>query len=359
MASFKQAGRAHRPRRGAPDPARRGGHQRAEGEAKFIRFKDIVFATGSRPAALADLPFDGTRVLDSTDALALASLPKTLAIVGAGYIGLEIGIALAKLGSRVTMAEAESGILPGLDRRLVRPVERRLAELGVEVLVSARVRGLEKGKLTVELAAGARKLAADKVVVAVGRRPNADDLGLENAGISADASGLLKVAPDRRLAPHIAAIGDITSGPALAHKATAEAAVAVAALNGARAAFQPAAIPAVIFSTRKSPPPGSARPRPRPRASTSRSRTSSSAPRAARPPSARATVSCRSSPTARAIPSSASHRRAHASELIAEGVLAIELGASLEDLALTIHAHPTLSEQYPEAAHLASASPCT
>ena len=329
-----------------------------EGEAKFIRFKDIVFATGSRPAALADLPFDGTRVLDSTDALALASLPKTLAIVGAGYIGLEIGIALAKLGSRVTMAEAEAGILPGLDRRLVRPVERRLAELGVEVLVSARVRGLEKGKLTVELAAGARKLAADKVVVAVGRRPNADDLGLENAGISADASGLLKVAPDRRLAPHIAAIGDITSGPALAHKATAEAAVAVAALNGARAAFQPAAIPAVIFSD--------------PEIATAGLGAAEAAAQGLDVEVANFQLGA----SGRAATLGARHGflqivadRAgdtivgvhivgpHASELIAEGVLAIELGASLEDLALTIHAHPTLSEQYPEAAHLALGQP--
>ena len=330
----------------------------AAGQARFVQFRDIVFATGSRPMALADLPFDGETILDSTAALDLDTLPKTLAVVGAGYVGLEIGTALAKFGVQVSIIEAEPGILPTMDRPLVRPVERRLKQLGVEVLLGAKARGFEHGELVVADAEGERKVPAELVIVAVGRRANSDDLGLQSAGIEADGLGLLRVAADRRLAPHIAAIGDLTPGPALAHKAIAEAVVAVDALGGKRAAFQPLAIPAVVFSD--------------PEVATAGL---TAADAAAAGIDAEATN----------LPLAASGRAAtlnartgflqvvvdkangaivgvhvvgpHASELIAEGVVAIELGATVEDLALSIHPHPTLSEQFGEAAHLAQGQP--
>lgn len=329
-----------------------------DGQARFLNFQDLVLATGSRPAALPELPFDHRRVLDSSDALDLEALPTTLAIVGAGYIGLEIGTAFAKLGSRVAIVEAEPAILPNLERRLVRPVEKRLEALGVEVLGGTEVRGFADGRLELEGKGGTRLLEVETVVVAVGRRANTDDLGLAAAGIEADAEGRLRVAADRRLAPHIAAIGDITPGPALAHKAMAEATVAVEALSGRRAAFQPAAIPAVVFSD--------------PEIATAGL---SAAAAAAQGIDVRvADVPIASSGRAATLDAHQGFMQVvaergdgavlgvhivgpHASELIAEGVLAIEMGASLEDLALTIHPHPTLSEQYREAAHLALGRP--
>lgn len=329
-----------------------------EGQARFLNFADLVLATGSRPVALSELPFDGDRVLDSAGALDLEALPRTLAIVGGGYIGLEIGTAFAKLGSRVTIVEAEAGVLPTLERRLVRPVERRLETLGVEVLSGAWARGYSDGELEVEGADGMRLVAADKVVVAVGRRPNSDDLGLESAGIERDAEGRLPVAPDRRLTPHIAAIGDLTPGPALAHKAMHEAAVAAEALSGRRAAFQPAAIPAVVFSDPEIASAG----------------LDPAAAKAQGLDAQVATVPLATSGRAATLGADEGFMQIvadradgtvvgvhivgpQASELIAEGVLAIEMGATLDDLALAIHPHPTLSEQFGEAAHLALGRP--
>ena len=201
-------------------------------------------------------------------------------------------------------------------------------------------------------------VAADTVVIAVGRMPNGDDLGLDAAGLETGAGGLLAVAADRRLAPHIAAIGDLTPGPALAHKATAEAAVAVEALSGKRAAFAPAAIPAVVFSD--------------PEIATAGLTAAEAADQGMETQVATVPLSV----SGRAATLGAGRGFAqivadkadgtvvgvhltgpHASELIGEGVLAIEMGATLEDLALAIHAHPTLSEQWGEAADLALGRP--
>ena len=330
----------------------------ADGQASFVNFTDIVLATGSRPLALSGLPIDGDRVLDSTGALALDAVPETLAIVGAGYIGVEIGTAFAKLGSRVAMVEAEDGILPGFERRLVRPVEQRLGELGVEVLVGAAAKGLGKKGLVVKGAEGERVVVADKVVVAVGRRPNTDDLGLDGAGIEPDDQGLLAVAADRRIAPHVAAIGDVTPGPALAHKAMAEAIVAVDALCGAKTAFAPAAIPAVVFSDPEIATAGLTAGEAKAQGMDVQT---ANFPLAA---SGRAAILGAGDGFLQVVADKADGTVVgvhiagpHASDLIGEGVLAIELGASLEDLALSIHPHPSLSEQYGEAAHLGLGRP--
>ena len=329
-----------------------------DGGARFIEFADLILATGSRPVALPGLPFDGETVLDSTGALALDRLPETLAIVGAGYIGLEIGIAFAKLGAKVAIVEAEARILPAMDARLAAPVATTLAALGAAVHCGARARGYADGKLEIDGEGGPRRIAADKVVVAIGRRPNTDDLELATAGIRADGAGLLPVAPDRRIAPHVAAIGDITPGPALAHKATAEAAVAVEALCGRAAAFQPQAIPAVVFSDPEIATAGLTLAEARAEGIDARE---AAFPLAA---SGRARTLAAREGFLRIVSDAADGRvlgvhiaAPHASDLIGEGVLAIEMGATAEDLALAVHAHPTLGELYGEAAGLALGRP--
>lgn len=324
-----------------------------QGQARFFEFKDLVLATGSRPVPVPSLPFDGNRVLDSTDVLALEAVPPAVAVVGGGYIGVELGTALAKLGSRVTIVEALDRILPSVDRRLARVVERRLADLDVTVHTGATAEELTDEGLRIATAEGGEVVIADKVVVAVGRRPNTDDLGLERAGIRADAAGLLPVAADRRLTASIAAIGDITPGPALAHKASAEAPVAVGALCGQRVAFQPATVPAVVFSD--------------PEIATAGLTADEAASQGLEVEVA--TLPLTASGRALTMAASAGMLQLvaerdggavvgvhiagpHASELIAEGVVAIEMGATAEDLALSIHPHPTLSEQLADAAHL-------
>ncbi len=329
-----------------------------DGQARFVDFTDLILAPGSRPIELPALPFDGADVLDSTGALALEALPETLAIVGAGYIGLEIGIACAKLGARVSIVEAESRILPAMDALLARPVAKTLAALGIDVNVNARAAGYENGCLVLDGADGPRKIAAEKVVVAVGRRPNTDDLELASAGIETDGNGLLAVAADRRLTAHVAAVGDVTPGPALAHKATAEASVAAEALCGRKAAFLPQAIPAVVFSDPEIATAGLTLAEAQAEGIEARA---TSFPLAA---SGRARTLAAREGFLQIVADAAEGRvlgvhiaAPHASDLIGEGVLAIEMGATVEDLALTVHAHPTLGELYGEAAHLALGQP--
>ncbi|ADB52810.1 dihydrolipoyl dehydrogenase [Conexibacter woesei] len=316
-----------------------------------LRFRDAILATGSRPIELPALPYDGVTVLDSAGALALADVPEALAVVGGGYIGLELGIAFAKLGARVSIVEARERLLPELPKALLRPLLKRLAELGVAIHVNALAVGHADGRLRCEQADGAALVDADKVIVAVGRRPNVDGLGLGDAGLADPAGALLAPAPDRRIAEHVAAIGDIVPGPALAHKATAEARVAAEALSGRRVAFDPAAIPLVVFSDPEIASAGQTAAQARdagvdaievvmPLAASGRAATMAAT---------HGFVQLVVDPQADAI--IGAHIVApHASELIAEAVLAIELRASPEDLALTIHPHPTLSELFAEAA---------
>ncbi|MCU1394077.1 MAG: dihydrolipoamide dehydrogenase [Ilumatobacteraceae bacterium] len=322
--------------------------------AQYFQFTDLVLATGSRPAPLPGLVRDGITVLDSTDVLALDHLPGRVAVLGAGYIGLELGTALAKLGAHVTIVEYASRVLPTMDAMFARPIGRRLRELGIDVRLDTAAVRFDDGVLHLATGDAVAQLDVDVVVIAVGRIPNTDQLGLDAAGVTLDRRGLIPVGVDRRATRHIAAIGDIVEGPALAHKATAEAHVAVEALCGHAAAFAPTTIPAVVFCD----------------------------PEIA---SAGLTVDDARSAgidvDAVTVPMGASGRAAtmdardgflqlvwerdsgtvigvhiagvHASELIAEGVLAIEMAATLDDVAGSIHAHPTLSEQLGEAAHLA------
>ncbi|MDA0261112.1 MAG: dihydrolipoyl dehydrogenase [Proteobacteria bacterium] len=329
-----------------------------DGQARFLKFTDLVIATGSRPVALPGFKVNGGDILDSTGALELKTLPKRVAIIGGGYIGLEIGIALAKLGSKVVIVEALEGVLPTMDRRIAKPIEKRLAELGVELYAQSTAATFEGGKLSIETPGGPKKLAVDKVIVAVGRKPNTGDLGLEKAKIELDDKGLIAVRPDRRITDHIAAIGDITPGPALAHKASAEAIVAAEALCGRKVAFQPAAIPAVVFSDPEVASAG---------LTADQAKAAGIDVKLANFPlsaSGRAKTLNASNGFLQIVSDQAGGAvlgvhivGPHASDLISEGVLAIEMGATLEDLALTIHPHPTLSEQFLEAAHLGLGQP--
>lgn len=330
----------------------------ATGQAQFFDFEHLVLATGSRASALRDLPRDGVHVLDSTDALNLDVLPASVVVVGGGYIGVELGTAFSKLGVQVTIVEAEQRLLPAIDENLVRPVSARLSELGASILTHSEVIGFDGETVKVSTPQGETGVSADKVVVAVGRTPNTDDIGLDLAGIVTLATGLLDVAPNRSLTNKIAAIGDITPGPALAHKATAEALVAVAAQTGQQVRFDPLAIPVVIFSD----------------------------PQIASAGLSQAEAQAQGlDATATIVPLSTSGRAALAggrsgsmqmvvdrltrvvvgvhivgpvaSELIAEGVVAIEMGATAQDLASCIRPHPTFSEQFSEVAHLAEGFP--
>ncbi len=213
-----------------------------------IQARALLLATGSRPLELPMLPFGGP-VISSTEALSLEAVPDRLAVVGAGYIGLELGTALAKLGARVTVVEIEAQILPTYDRALTRPVAARLGELGIEVRLGTSAVGLEADGLAVSTGAGGTEtVAADLVLVAVGRQPALEGWGVESLGLT--KSGRF-VAVDDRCATSmrgVYAIGDITGEPMLAHRAMAQAAVVGDVIGGERRAWDHRAVPAVCFT---------------------------------------------------------------------------------------------------------------
>ncbi|AEJ41388.1 dihydrolipoyl dehydrogenase [Sulfobacillus acidophilus TPY] len=328
-------------------------------ESQKIQFEKAIIATGSRPRALAGLPFDGVRVVSSTEALAFSEVPEHLVVVGGGYIGLELGTAWRKLGSQVTILEATPHLLPGFDRELVRPIERRLAQLGVRVMTNARVETARSTDdnvvLTVTRNDGSEVLEADRVLVTVGRVPNTDGLGLSEAGITLDGGGFIPV--NERMAtkvPHLYAIGDVTPGPMLAHKASHQGLVAAEAIAGLASAFDVTAIPSVIFTDPEIASVG---------LTADEAKSQGYDPVVGRFPLAangRALTLQETDGQAVVIADRETGLLlgfhwvgSQASSVIAEGTLALEMGATLEDLALTVHAHPTLSEAWMEAAMVA------
>ncbi|NMP21104.1 dihydrolipoyl dehydrogenase [Sulfobacillus harzensis] len=334
----------------------------SEYESKKIAFESAIVATGSRPNTLSMLPVDQETVLDSTGLLALQRVPEHLVVVGGGYIGLELGTAFRKFGSRVTVVEALPTLLSGMSPSLVRVVERRLRELGVEVMVSTRVVKAEIApgnvQLTVEGTEAAR-LQSEAVLVTVGRTPNTDSLNLEDAHIARDERGLVIV--DQTLKtqnPRVAAIGDIVPGPMLAHKASYEGKVAAESLSGLPSAADATAVPAVIFTDPEM---------------ASVGMTEEQAREAGyQPLTGRFSFAANGRALSLDEPAGFAEVVAdqdsgillglhavgrEASNLIAEGGLALEMGATLEDVALTIHAHPTLPEVWMEAAEVALGRP--
>jgi dihydrolipoamide dehydrogenase len=278
-------------------------------------------------------------------------VPERLVVVGGGYIGLELGTAYAKLGAAVTVVELTESLLPEMDAALGRAVARGLQDRGVEVRLSTRAAGLTEGGLLVEGPDGAEEtVAADRVVVAVGRRPNTDDLGLHAVGVGIADDGRISVDPARRAGEHVLAIGDVTAGPALAHKATAEAAVAGLTLAGRPAAFDPATVPAVVFTDPEVASVG---------LTAAQVEAAGAEVRRHRVPlgaNGRARILGRANGFVEVVADGDGtvlgvHMAGPGvSELAAEAALAVEMAASLDDLALTIHPHPTVSESIAEAA---------
>ncbi|HEY8489029.1 MAG TPA: dihydrolipoyl dehydrogenase [Thermaerobacter sp.] len=337
------------------------------GGNEVYRFKHCILATGSRPVELPGFAFDGVRILDSTDVLSLDHLPLRLVVIGGGYIGLELGTALAKLGSEVTVLELADQLLPGTDPELVQVVARRLRQLGVKVHTGVRVLRWEEepGGEGVRVVyrpeprgegAGSsgdeQAVAADAVLVSVGRRPNTDGLGLELAGVELDERGRVKVDGQLRTSQrHIFAIGDIVPGPMLAHKASREGIVAAEVIAGLPAAADYVAVPAPIFTDPEIATVG---------LTEEQARQQGYDPVVGRFPytaNGRALTLGERDGFVKLVADRESKVvlgagivGPEASDLIAELALAIEMGATLEDLALTIHAHPTLSEAVMEAA---------
>ncbi len=328
-----------------------------DGHTSRLRFKHAILATGSSPAVPPIFRKDDPRVMDSTGALELESVPPRLLVVGGGYIGLEMGSVYAALGSKVVVVEMTAGLLPGADRDLVRPLQKRLEGLFESIMLNTRVESLDvkRGGVAAKLAMADGKSVEekfDKVLIAIGRRPNSQGLGLENTKVQLDAKGFVVVDDQRRTAdPAIFAIGDVAGEPMLAHKATREAKVAVEALAGEPAAFDNIAIPAVVFTDPEIAWCGLTETQAK---AENREVTIARFPWAA---SGRAQTLDRTEGMTKLIVEPKTERvlgvgivGAGAGELIAEGVLAVETAAVARDLADSIHPHPTLTETLMEAA---------
>jgi dihydrolipoamide dehydrogenase len=325
----------------------------AEG-AVDITAEHVVLATGSDPAPLAVLPFGGN-VISSTEALSLDGLPQRLAIVGAGYIGLELGIAFKKLGAAVTVIEAADRILPRYDEALTRPVRRWLQRAGVELHLGARVGGLDnKGKLAVEVSDG-KKIAveADKILVTVGRRPLTENWGLEEMGVDM-AGPFVKVDDQCRTAMrNVWAVGDLVGEPMLAHKAAAQGAMVAEIIAGARRRFDPNSVAAICFTEPEIVTAGLS---PDEATAAGFEITTAQFPFAA---SGRAlTLEAGGDGGFVRIVAQKDDQRVlgiqavghQIAELAGEFAHALAMGALLDDLAHTIHVHPTLGEAVGEAA---------
>ena len=321
-------------------------------QVKHLEFTDVVIATGSTPIEVPGLGFDHQFVLDSTDAVRLDRVPEHLVVVGGGYIGVELGTAWAKLGAKVTIVEAAKRLLPAMDKRLAQVVQRRLSSINVEVLTATMAVSASDSTITIRSVAGRDEtsIGCDAVLVAVGRRPQLDGLGIDRLGVKQSSSGHLVVDAQRRAAPHVYAIGDVVAGPALAHKATAEAIVVADTIAGQSAAFDPTAIPEVVFSDPELVSVGVTADHAAEAgyevatfafgfAAGSRSRTiDDTAGFVQLIADAQGTIV------------GAQAAGAGVSELAGELTLAIEMAATVDDLAMTIHPHPTMSEAIGEAA---------
>jgi dihydrolipoamide dehydrogenase len=320
-----------------------------------IKTGAIVVATGSRPIEIPGFKFDGKRIVDSTGALDFATVPERFIVIGGGYIGIEIGTLYAKLGSKVTVVEALPAILPGNDPEIVKLVAKRLKALGVETITGAKAKSWAekdgRAVVTVDVGGKDQTIEADKVMVAVGRRPNAENLGLEAVGVKIE-KGFIPVDKQQRTnVPGIYAIGDVAGQPMLAHKASREAEVVAEVIAGHNASFDVRCIPAVIFSDPEVATAG---------LSADEATAKGRKVKVGKFPFValgRAIANADTEGFVKVVTDAESgevlgiHVVGNgAGDVIAEAALAIEMGAVAEDLSLTIHAHPTLPEAIMEAA---------
>ncbi len=326
----------------------------AEGPRE-LQARNVVIATGARPVEIPTFKFDGKTVISSKEALELERIPKSLVLIGGGVIGLEIGTFYAKLGTQVTVVEMMPQLLPGIDPDLVQIVARGLRKRNVTIHTKAQAKGVVVGptgaKVTIGTEKGDLSIEAEKVLVAVGIRPNTDGLDLEKAGVLRNERGFLPVNERRQTnVPGVYAIGDVTGGFALAHKATKEGIVAAESIAGKKTAWDVRAMPAAIFTDPEIAVVGM---------------TDTQAEQAGHEvkigkfpfaASGRALSTGESEGYVKIVTDAKTDRilgvhivGPEASNLIAEATLAMEVGATAEDLSLTVHAHPTLPEVLMEA----------
>jgi dihydrolipoamide dehydrogenase len=328
------------------------------GGRETVSFEKAIIATGSRPTKIRAFDIGSKRVMDSTDALELEDIPGSLLVVGGGYIGLELGTAYAALGSKVTVVEATSGILLGADRDLVSLLQKSLEKKFEKIMLDTKVTSMKEveGGVLVGLEGkdAPSEATFDKVLVAVGRTPNTQEIGLENLGIETDKRGFISVDPQRKTKlDSIYAIGDVAGEPMLAHKASHEGRTAVEAIAGHKVAFEPNAIPAVIFTDPEIAWAGLTETEAQ---KSGRNVKVTKFPWAA---SGRAITLDRTDGLTKLILDPETEQvlgvgiaGPGAGEMIAEGTLAIEMAATARDIALTIHSHPTLGETVMEAAEM-------
>ncbi len=333
---------------------------RLEGsEITHLKFRHAVVAVGSEPMTLSGIsPSPQGRIMDSTGALALQEIPKRLLVVGGGYIGLELGCAYAVFGSRVTLVHRGTNILGGVDEDLVRPLAKRIGAVFESVRYETEVAELREEADAVEAVlkgpAGTVRERFDRILIAIGRAPRSRGIGLEHAGVAVNEAGFIQVDDQRRTSvPHIYAVGDVVGQPMLAHKAMREGKVAAEAIAGMPSAYDVQAVPAVVYTDPQIAWAG---------LTENEARQRNIPVKIARFPwgaSGRALTMDAAEGLTKILFDPDSGRLLGmgivgrgAETMIAEGVLAIEMGASAEDVALTVHAHPTLSETEGEAAEV-------
>ena len=339
---------------------------RAAGGEDSLRFDRIILATGSRPAVIPSLKLDSPRMMDSTSALDLAEVPGTLLVVGGGYIGLELGTVYAALGSKVSIVEMLPGLLPGADRDLVLPLHKRMEKIFDSILLNTTVRAVKAEANGIRVTFGPvegqpaapqvpqTEKVFDKVLVSVGRKPNSDIPGLEKTEVKVGPRGFIEV--NQQLQTHdpaIYAIGDVVGEPMLAHKASHQGRTAAEAIAGHKVAFEPSAIPAVVFTDPEIAWCGLTETQAQ---KENREIKVAKFPWAA---SGRALTLDRPEGMTKLLIDPQTERvlgvgivGVGAGDLISEGVLAIEMAAVAKDVALTIHPHPTLSETIMESAEV-------
>ena len=326
-----------------------------------IPFDFAIVATGSRPSTIPGLSVDSPRVMDSTGALELPDIPKSLLVVGGGYIGLELGSVYAAAGTKVTVVEMTGGLLPGADRDLVKVLAKKIETMCEAVLLNTKVVGVKAGDdgvtVTFEgeaLGDGEKERTFDRVLVSIGRRPNGAVPGLDRTKVVVDERGFIEVNQKLQTAePSIYAIGDVVGEPMLAHKASHEGRVAVEAIAGEKVAFEPLAIPAVVFTDPELAWCGLTE------ADAQKQGRDVAVARFPWAASGRALTLDRPDGLTKLVIDPETDRilgmgivGPGAGELIAEGVLAVEMGANATDVKMSIHPHPTLSETVMESAEV-------
>jgi dihydrolipoamide dehydrogenase len=334
---------------------------KADSSEAVLSFDRVIIATGSRPAIIPALKLDSPRMMDSSGALNLEDIPGSLLVVGGGYIGLELGSVYAALGTRVTVVEMLPGLLPGADRDLVLPLHKRLEKMFEAILLNTTVASLKEDGAGIRASFEGsavpekdRDKVFDRVLVSVGRKPNSEIPGLKNTHAQLNSRGFIEVNKQLQTAdPSIYAIGDVVGEPMLAHKASHQGRTAVEAIAGHKVAFEPHAIPAVVFTDPEVAWCG---------LTETQAEKENREIKVAKFPwgaSGRAVTLDRPDGMTKLIIDPHTERilgvgivGAGAGELIAEGVLAIEMAALASDVAMTIHPHPTLSETVMESAEV-------